>query len=161
MNAQEQPTSTPNSEATADEAPSAGEERPNHRSERGVGSTTPFVWAVPQERAERRPRLDRERLYFDLLTTACPGRPYLDGLPRSPSAELLAFEWLETLRTRSDTGTVLRALRYYERLAWLTPTTVEALSERLLALDGPTDGDELETEDHLTSLHYVALLAAV
>jgi archaellum component FlaD/FlaE len=162
MNAQEQQTSNPRPGASAvsDDAQTAGDEGPTHDPEQGVDSTTPFVWAVPQDRVEHRPRLDRERLYFDLLTTQCPGRPYLDDLPRSSAAELLAFEWLETLRARSDTGAVLRALRYYERLDWVTATVVDALSERLLALDGPTAGDELGLEDHLTSLHYVALLAA-
>jgi archaellum component FlaD/FlaE len=122
----------------------------------------PFVWATPQEPPVRETAspVDREALYFDLLTTACPGRPYLRSLPGNAYAELLVFDWLVSLRERTDTATALKALRFYETVEWLTPEVVDALVDRLVELDGPTDGRPLSVDDHLASLHAIALLAA-
>lgn len=88
-------------------------------------------------------------------------RPYLDSLPRSYAAEVLVFEWLEFLVDRVGFRRSIDALRYYRSVEWITEPVEAGLRDYLTSFDDSGASGELDRSDHLTSLVYIARLAAM
>lgn len=89
-------------------------------------------------------------------------RPYLPVLPASLPAEALIFEWLEYLVLQAGRESVADAVDFYERVGWLGSDAAEMLGRYLTGLDDPraNAGNDLDSDDHRVSLHYVARLAS-
>ncbi|WP_132058098.1 FlaD/FlaE family flagellar protein [Halorussus amylolyticus] len=99
---------------------------------------------------------------------ALPEKPYLDGLPDRYGAEVVVFEWLDFLINKAGFENTGNALQYYEDVGWITETTRERLREYMRGFSevesfdpdrpGPAD---LDMDDHVLSLVYIARLASV
>jgi len=99
---------------------------------------------------------------------ALPEKPYLDGLPDRYGAEVVVFEWLDFLINKAGFENTGNALEYYEEVGWLTERTREDLREYMRGFSevesfdpdkpGPAD---LDVNDHVLSLVYIARLASV
>ena len=89
-------------------------------------------------------------------------KPYLSQLPQTYAAEYVVFEWLEFLLMHSGFQGASEALDYYASIDWLTEDAQSELEEYLRGIDDSTAGDtELDVDDHLLSLLYVAKLQAM
>jgi flagellar protein FlaE len=99
---------------------------------------------------------------------ALPEKPYLDELPNQYGAEVVVFEWLDFLINKAGFENTGNALEYYEEVGWLTERTREDLREYMRGFSevesfdpdkpGPAD---LDVDDHVLSLVYIARLASV
>ncbi|MFC6615157.1 FlaD/FlaE family flagellar protein [Halopenitus salinus] len=97
-----------------------------------------------------------------------PGRrePYLRSLPAEHVCDLLVMEWLEYLVETADVTDAARAIRYYERIDWISESVAEQLRAFLSGF-GQVDRNEvirpgtavLERSHHTRSLQYVLRLA--
>lgn len=104
--------------------------------------------------------LYRELLPLEAGTDA--GKPYLDAVPEHYAAENLVFEWLEFLLLHAGYQGATEALDYYESVGWITEECESSLNEYLLGLEEDADRPaDLEIDDHLLSLVYVAKLASL
>jgi flagellar protein FlaE len=109
----------------------------------------------------------RARLYRELMPlTAGSGdvtKPYLESLPENQSAEFLVFEWLEFLLMHGGFRGAQEALTYYESIEWITDDVSSTLGDYLLGIeDVGTEGTtDLDVDDHLLSMVYIAKLAAM
>lgn len=108
-----------------------------------------------------RSRGDLERELLRLENGAADiDRPYLTTLPEAFAAEELLFEWLGGLQETAGLKRASEALEYYAEVGWVSPDAAAALREYLLGLDlDAPDPRELDADDHLESLAYVARLA--
>ena len=89
-------------------------------------------------------------------------KPYLRTLPETYAAEYVVFEWLEFLLMHSGYQGASDALDYYESIDWLAEDAQSDLEEYLRGIDESTAGDsDLDVDDHLLSLLYVAKLHAM
>lgn len=89
-------------------------------------------------------------------------KPYLSTLPQTYAAEYVVFEWLEFLLMHSGFQGASDALDYYASIEWLTEDVQADLEEYLRGIDESTAGDsDLDVDDHLLSLLYVAKLRAM
>ncbi|WP_226010320.1 FlaD/FlaE family flagellar protein [Halomicrobium salinisoli] len=90
-------------------------------------------------------------------------KPYLSSLPETYAAEFVVFEWLEFLLMHSGHRGAEGALAYYESVDWITEEVRDGLSEYLRGIDdaGAGDGSELDVDDHMLSLVYVAKLQSM
>jgi flagellar protein FlaE len=107
----------------------------------------------------------RDGLYRELLPLEAGGgtveKPYLPDLPESYVGEQFLFEWLEFLQTKAGYQGATEALSYYESIGWLTPAVESDLGDYLLGIeDGEATGD-LDIDDHVLSLAYIAKLASM
>ncbi|MEF8783002.1 MAG: FlaD/FlaE family flagellar protein [Haloarculaceae archaeon] len=108
----------------------------------------------------------RAGLYRELLPLEAgsdASKPYLAGLPEHYAGEHLVFEWLEFLLLHAGYQGASEALDYYEAVGWITEDVESDLNDYLLGIDdqGANDGNELDIDDHLLSLVYVAKLASM
>jgi flagellar protein FlaE len=109
----------------------------------------------------------REGLYRELLPLEAGSgqttKPYLEGLPEHYAGENLIFEWLEFLLLHAGYQGATEALDYYESIGWLTADVESTLGDYLLGIDGQgaNEGNELDIDDHMLSLVYVAKLSAM
>jgi flagellar protein FlaE len=104
----------------------------------------------------------REGLYRELLPLQGEvEKPYLRELPDRYAGEHLLFEWLEFLVEAAGYRGATAALDYYESIGWLTPEAESTLHDYLLGLDGAGGDGELDVDDHLLSLVYIAKLAGM
>jgi len=87
-------------------------------------------------------------------------KPYLRGLPDTYAAEFVVFEWLEFLLLHAGYQGATDALHYYESIDWITEDVESQLGDYLLGIDdeAANDGNELDVDDHMLSLVYVAKL---
>ncbi|KAB1188726.1 MULTISPECIES: FlaD/FlaE family flagellar protein [Haloferax] len=89
-------------------------------------------------------------------------KPYLRSLPDKYGAERVVFDWLEFLVLKGGFKRAMDALRYYQTVDWLTADVEQTLRDYLLgfsaAVEEPTD---LDVDDHLLSLVYVARLSSM
>jgi len=108
----------------------------------------------------------RQGLYRELLPLGAGDdatKPYLEGLPEEYAGEHLVFEWLEFLLLHAGYQGATEALDYYESIDWITEDVQSSLGDYLLGLDdaGTNDGNDLDVDDHLLSLVYIAKLSAM
>ncbi|MFB6184112.1 MAG: FlaD/FlaE family flagellar protein [Haloarculaceae archaeon] len=119
-----------------------------------------------ENRSERddafRAHLYRELLPLESSLGDDVSKPYLTSLPETQAAEYLLFEWLEFLQENAGFRGATEALDYYESVGWITEDVESDLSEYLLGLDERGDDrTDLEMDDHLLSLVYVAKLLSM
>ncbi|WP_436930516.1 FlaD/FlaE family flagellar protein [Halosimplex halobium] len=90
-------------------------------------------------------------------------KPYLRGVPDTYAAEFVVFEWLEFLLMHAGYKGAADALGYYESIDWITEDVAGQLNDYLLGIDetGSNDGNDLDVDDHMLSLVYVAKLAGM
>lgn len=107
----------------------------------------------------------RAGLYRELLPFLGDGieKPYLEDLPQMYAAEFVVFEWLEFLLMHSGYQGASDALDYYEATDWITEDVQSHLSEYLRGIDeaGSNDGNDLDVDDHMLSLVYIAKLSSM
>jgi flagellar protein FlaE len=108
----------------------------------------------------------RSGLYRELLPLVGAGdgmeKPYLTRVPDTYAAEFVVFEWLEFLLMHSGYQGATDAIHYYESIEWVSEDVASQLDDYLLGIeDAGADGDELDVDDHMLSLVYVAKLAAM
>ncbi|MFB6141388.1 MAG: FlaD/FlaE family flagellar protein [Halosimplex sp.] len=90
-------------------------------------------------------------------------KPYLRSVPDTYAAEFVVFEWLEFLLMHAGYKGAADALHYYESIDWITEDVESRLDDYLLGIDGSGSNDDadLDVDDHLLSLVYVAKLAGM
>ncbi len=101
-----------------------------------------------------------------LASGSLPQKPYLSLLPNRYGAEVVVFEWLDFLIEKAGFENTSNALSYYEEIGWLSEPAREALQSYMYGFsevdrfdsDGPND---LNTNDHVLSLVYIARLASL
>ncbi|MFW5978318.1 MAG: FlaD/FlaE family flagellar protein [Halohasta sp.] len=109
----------------------------------------------------------RARLYRELMPLTAGSdevsKPYLSALPETEAAEFLVFEWLEFLLLHGGFRGAQEALTYYESIEWITDDVNATLGDYLLGIEdvGAVDGTDLDVDDHLLSLVYIAKLAGM
>lgn len=107
----------------------------------------------------------RAGLYRELLPLEIDGKaskPYLQALPETYAGEHLVFEWLEFLLLHAGYQGAVQAVDYYESVDWITEECESELHDYLLGLDDQSAGDptDLDVDDHLLSLVYIAKLSS-
>jgi flagellar protein FlaE len=108
----------------------------------------------------------RAGLYRELLPLEAgndASKPYLASLPEHYAGEHLIFEWLEFLLLHAGYQGTMEALDYYESVDWITEDCESTLNDYMLGLgEQPSNDDtDLEMDDHLLSLVYIAKLASM
>jgi flagellar protein FlaE len=108
----------------------------------------------------------RAGLYRELLPLEAGGdveKPYLETLPEDNASERLVFEWLEFLLIHAGHQGTREAISYYESVGWLTEECESQLKDYMLGLDeqAANDPSDLDVDDHLLSLVYIAKLASM
>ncbi len=108
----------------------------------------------------------RAGLYRELLPLEAGGdaeKPYLETLPEENSGERLIFEWLEFLLLHAGHQGAREAIAYYESVGWITEGCESELKDYMLGLDeqAASDPTDLDVDDHLLSLVYIAKLASM
>jgi flagellar protein FlaE len=109
----------------------------------------------------------RAGLYRELLPLAAAAddtdKPYLHTLPEHYAGEHLVFEWLEFLLLHAGYQGATEALSYYEAIGWITEDVESDLGDYMLGLDdtGANEGNDLDIDDHMLSLVYVAKLGSM
>lgn len=108
----------------------------------------------------------RAGLYRELLPLEAGGdaeKPYLETLPEENSGEHLIFEWLEFLLLHAGHQGAREAIAYYESVGWITEDCESELKDYMLGLDeqAASDPTDLDVDDHLLSLVYIAKLASM
>lgn len=109
----------------------------------------------------------RARLYRELMPLMAgnddASKPYLGTLPETQAAEFMLFEWLEFLLLHGGFRGAQEALDYYESVDWITEDVESDLNDYLLGIEdtGASEGSQLDVDDHLLSLVYIAKLAAM
>ncbi len=90
-------------------------------------------------------------------------KPYLSTLPETYAAEFVVFEWLEFLLMHSGYQGASDALDYYEAVDWITEDVESTLADYLRGIDqgGTNDANDLDVDDHMLSLVYVAKLRSM
>lgn len=109
----------------------------------------------------------RKGLYRELLPLEASGeqatKPYLETLPEEYTGEKLVFEWLEFLLLHAGYQGATEALSYYGSIGWITEDVESTLGDYLLGIDNQNaaGATELDVEDHMLSLVYLAKLASM
>ena len=108
----------------------------------------------------------RAGLYRELLPLEAGGdaeKPFLAALPEDNGGERLIFEWLEFLLLHAGHQGAREAISYYESVGWITEACESQLKDYMLGLDeqAATDPTDLDVDDHLLSLVYIAKLASM
>ena len=126
---------------------------------------------VPEESGENVFRLGQReelmRLQTQIMATGdLPEKPYLETLPTRHGAEVVVFEWLDFLVEKAGFENTGNALSYYEDVEWLSADAHEDLREYMhgfAEIDRfeEEEPDELDGNDHVLSLVYIARLASM
>ncbi|WP_135829195.1 FlaD/FlaE family flagellar protein [Halorussus halobius] len=125
--------------------------------------------ADPGEVLRHEQRDELVRLQSQLASVgALPERPYLEGLPDRYAAEVVVFEWLDLLINKAGFENTGNALEYYAEVDWITGSVREDLRNYMRGFSevesfdpdkpGPAD---LDVDDHVTSLVYIARLSSI
>ncbi|ELZ22369.1 flagella-like protein E [Halosimplex carlsbadense 2-9-1] len=90
-------------------------------------------------------------------------KPYLRSVPDTYAAEFVVFEWLEFMLMHAGYKGAADALGYYESIDWITEDVAGQLNDYLLGIDetGSNEGNDLDVDDHMLSLVYVAKLTGM
>ncbi|MFB6298849.1 MAG: FlaD/FlaE family flagellar protein [Halobacteriales archaeon] len=103
----------------------------------------------------------RELLMLENATEELDTKPYLRQLPDSYIGELIVFEWLEYLLSKSGFSRTSDAINYYASIDWITEDVSRELRDYLSGLDERAgDPGRLDLEDHILSLVYIARLVS-
>ncbi|WP_396612964.1 FlaD/FlaE family flagellar protein [Haloferax sp. S1W] len=148
--------------------------RDTHRSRNGnenrLDSRSPFRFDNPLFDRSRKPasealrssQLEQLLLHQSRSEDDSVTKPYLRSLPDKYGAERVVFDWLEFLVLKGGFKRAMDALQYYQTVGWLTPDVEEKLRDYLLGFSADVeDPTELDVDDHLLSLVYVARLASM
>ena len=132
----------------------------------GAESKEPDLGLDAKRSESSSPDSFRAGLYRELLPLEAGGdaeKPYLEALPEENAGERLVFEWLEFLLSHAGHQGAREALSYYESVGWITEHCESELKDYMLGLDeGATSNPmELDVDDHLLSLVYIAKLASM
>jgi flagellar protein FlaE len=133
----------------------------------GDGDADIGLSAVPTEEGVAAGSSFRSGLYRELLPLQAGAdddeKPYLTTLPEEYVGEHLIFEWLEFLLLHTGYQGATEALSFYESVGWITETVEDDLGDYLLGMDdqAATEENDLDIDDHLLSLVYVAKLASM
>jgi len=132
----------------------------------GDGDEPDLGLSSVREGSAESPDSFRAGLYRELLPLEAGGdaeKPYLDSLPADNAAERLVFEWLEFLLMHAGYQGAREALSYYESVGWITDHCESELKDYMLGLDegATSDPADLDVDDHLLSLVYIAKLASM
>jgi len=128
---------------------------------------TEVEWGALDEEGPSAPDSLRSGLYRELLPLVGAGdgmeKPYLEGIPDTYAAEFVVFEWLEFLLMHSGYQGATDAIHYYESIEWVDEDVASQLDDYLLGIgdEAATETTELDVDDHMLSLVYVAKLAAM
>jgi len=142
------------------------------------GSAASRAGASPaNQRAEQTPeQVDRFNQRRELLMLEAESlragtgteKPYLERMPTTYAAEVVVFEWLDLLIDKAGFKATGDALSYYERIGWVTEGVKERLRTYMRGFSEVSSYDpdstgprELAMNDHVTSLVYIARLAAM
>ena len=125
--------------------------------------------ASPEEMLRHTERDELVRLQSRLAASGgLPEKPYLRGLPDQYGAEVVVFEWLDFLINKAGFENTGNALEYYEEVSWITERTRQDLREYMRGFSEVESFDpdhpgpaELDVDDHVLSLVYIARLASV
>ena len=142
----------------------AGERK--EQSASGNGSSDDLDLGAVRGEGTSTPDSFRAGLYRELLPLEAGGdaeKPYLEALPEDNNGERLIFEWLEFLLLHAGHQGTREALSYYESVSWITEDCVSQMKDYMLGLDEQATNDptDLDVDDHLLSLVYIAKLAAM
>lgn len=93
-------------------------------------------------------------------------KPYLAALPADYVGDLVVLEWLESLVEAADATDAVRAVNYYERVGWVSPTAAASLREYCTGF-GPVDLNRVDEpgcatltmDHHRESLKYIVQLS--
>lgn len=126
-----------------------------------ASSTTPGKDDISSAPSSFRAGLYRELLPLEAGSDAT--KPYLDTLPETYAGEHLIFEWLEFLLLHAGYQGAMESLDYYESVGWITENCEAELNDYLLGLEEQTncEPNDLDIDDHLLSLVYIAKLASM
>lgn len=134
----------------------------------GPEDPTEMEWgSLDEDLGPSAPDSLRSGLYRELLPLVGGAgdleKPYLRGLPDTYAAEFVVFEWLEFLLLHAGYQGATDALHYYESIDWITEDVESTLNDYLLGIDdeAANDGNELDVDDHMLSLVYVAKLTGM
>lgn len=93
-------------------------------------------------------------------------KPYLTSLPDAYVGDLLVMEWMEFLVENADVADAARAVRYYERIDWVSSDVARTLEEFLVGFGDVNVAEterpgtaELSLSHHVHSLEYVQALS--
>ena len=135
----------------------------------GAGEADPDIGlsAVSAEEEMAAGNSFRAGLYRELLPLEAGSgettKPYLRTLPNHYVGEHLVFEWLEFLLLHAGYQGATEALSYYESVDWITEDVEATLNDYLLGIDdaAANDDNDLDVDDHMLSLVYVAKLSSM
>lgn len=133
----------------------------------GDGDADIGLSAVPTDEGIAAGNSFRAGLYRELMPLQAGAddaeKPYLTGLPEAYVGEHLIFEWLEFLLLHSGYQGASEALSFYEAVGWITEGVEDDLGDYLLGIDdqAATEDNDLDIDDHMLSLVYVAKLASM
>ncbi|MFB6308166.1 MAG: FlaD/FlaE family flagellar protein [Haloarculaceae archaeon] len=133
----------------------------------GMPDPTEMDFDFPDEEDPAAGSSYRAGLYRELLPffggTENIEKPYLTHLPETYAAEYVLFEWLEFLLLHAGFQGANSALDYYESVDWITEDVRATLSDYIVGIDDEVSNDdnELDVDDHMLSLVYVAKLRAM
>lgn len=129
------------------------------------GNRTPIELGSPMSADEAlQPEVYRELfLLQSAMTSESLEKPYLTTIPDEYACEMLVFEWLDSLQRKVGLKGTLEALRYYETIGWITEQAEHQLRDYLSGLDvtQPTDPANLNRDDHMLSLVFLARVASM
>lgn len=136
------------------------DEQPLDLSAEGDGRTAEVLYRLGQR--EELLKLQTMLLASGLL----PKKPYLTALPNRYGAEIIVFEWLDFLIEKPEFENTENALSYFEDVDWLNELAYESFRSYMYRFSeadrfratGPTD---LDTNDHVLNLVYIAQLASL
>lgn len=140
-------------------------ERGDDGEDLGPEDLTEMEWSsVAEDAGPSAPDSLRSGLYRELLplvgNDGSLEKPYLRRVPDTYAAEFVVFEWLEFLLLHAGYQGATDALHYYESIDWITEDVESQLDDYLLGIDddAANDGNDLDVDDHMLSLVYVAKL---
>lgn len=127
----------------------------------GVDSPSPSATSDLGKTDSFRAGLYRELLPLEAGSDA--QKPYLAALPENYGGENLIFEWIEFLLLHAGYKGAMEALDWYESVGWISEQCESDLNDYMLGLEeeAPGDGNDLDVDDHLLSLVYIAKLSSM
>ncbi len=170
-NPEPDPEPEPEPQATDHGASESGPNEPTDDDRRDAGSEPVDRYDRDRSRTDRdgeqRPGASDDAFEYVDDDDLEPGRrdPYLRSLPEGYVGDLLVMEWLEFLVETATVTDAARAIQYYERIDWVSPSVADQLRDFLSGF-GQVDRnvvvrpgtEHLDRDHHTTSLRYILQL---